>query len=208
MSNAVEALRAAAEICHPKPTRPLPAHFAAHGFVQDVRRLRGRLRHQTQEQYSCDGEVIRQPSRDTGFWVIRFVLPKDFPVSDNDKYTLEVFNADDFQAGTVLPSVAELRFFRSSGDEPAHPEVSSVVVDYSQNDVEVGSEFAAYGTAPASLNVTGAFSGCTGTITPGAPGPNWVLYCQDTGSPGSQCTLNVKQSGANPGQGTFEIAPA
>jgi hypothetical protein len=82
------------------------------------------------------------------------------------------------------------------------------VVDFPQNDDQVGSEFAAHGTAPNSTNVTGKYTGCTGTITQGAPGPNWILNCQDNGMPGSHCTLTVSQTGANPGQGTFEIAPA
>ncbi|HZV04309.1 MAG TPA: hypothetical protein VE999_04390 [Gemmataceae bacterium] len=202
MKTAAGTSRPAPGIRHPLPTRRWPTHFAAYGFVDEsVEHVFGHLMNLSTGQ-TYPGVEIHPPSSDTGFWVISFGLPDNFPVGSN-LYLLAVFNADSIQDGPILTIVSNLLFFPKG-----KPGYGNVVVDYPQNDDQVGSEFAASGTAPNSTGVTGKFGGCTGTITQGAPGPNWILYCQDNGALGSHCTLTVSQQNAGDGTGTFTIGPA
>lgn len=179
-----------------KPPRERRHHFAAFGVATNVTQVFGRLRHEgTKKPYS--GNTLLSPTKETGFWIIHFKRD-DFPHAATDTYTLEVYDADAISDGP-LATVEHISFL----DSKKLP-FGDVVITYPQPSDPVCTEFSAYGTAPASLDVTGSFSTCSGQALEASPGPDWVLHCMCSGG---SCTLTVSQTGAGDGVVDFTTAP-
>jgi hypothetical protein len=173
-----------AQINHPRRGDQVVRRFAAFGTATGIKEVFGLLKHQNGTKYS--GHTLVSPLQsDTGFWIIHFVRG-DFPISNSeDVYTLEVFDADDI-AGGRIGHVVGLTFHPLFG--------GSVVISYPQPNNQVCDNFAAYGTAPGSLDVTSILTNKIKVIE-ASPGPDWVLHCQvnDGGH-----DLTVDQTGADP----------